>query len=79
MGSLPMNFYFQKMDIAKLEVSLQLTEVEGGVFLLSPPPCRASPLRVRVRAGRADWQEVNIFQNFCVSRKLKFDYLDSQH
>ena len=23
-----MNFYFQKMDIAKLEVSLQLTEVE---------------------------------------------------
>ena len=53
MGSLPMNFYFQKMDIAKLEVSLQLTEVEGGVFLLSPPPCRASPLRVRVRAGRA--------------------------
>ena len=53
MGSLPMNFYFQKMDIAKLEVSLQLTEVEGGVFLLSPLLCRASPLRVRVRAGRA--------------------------
>ena len=48
-----------------------------GLAPLQPPTsCLASPLRVRVRAGRADWQEVNIYQNFHVSRKLKFDYLD---
>ena len=66
MGSLPMNFYFQigpcrilALHPAPLyqdghrQVGGEPAVDGGGVFLLSPPLCRASPLRVRVRAGRA--------------------------
>ena len=64
------------MDITKLEVSPQLMEVE----------CSCCPLyRVGLLLSVSgsvlaeQEQEVNISLNFCVSRKLKFDYLDSQH
>ena len=76
MGSLPMNFYFQKMDIAKLEVSLQLMEVECSCCHLY---CVGLLLSVSGSVLAEQEQEVNISLNFCVSRKLKFDYLDSQH
>ena len=64
------------MDIAKLEVSLQLTEVECSCC---PLYCVGLLLSVSGSVLAEQEQEVNISLNFCVSRKLKFDYLDSQH
>ena len=64
------------MDIAKLVVSLQLTEVECSCC-----PLHRVGLLLSVSGSvlAEQEQEVNISLNFCVSRKLKFDYLDSQH
>ena len=66
------------MDIAKLEVSLQLTEMECSCCPLHRVGLLLS-VSGSVLAEQEQEQEVNISLNFCVSRKLKFDYLDSQH
>ena len=66
------------MDIAKLVVSLQLTEVECSCCHLYRVGLLLS-VSGSVLAEQEQEQEVNISLNFCVSRKLKFDYLDSQH
>lgn len=38
--------------------------------------CRGTRMAPSVTALRIEVKEVNIFKNFTVSRKLKFDYLD---